>query len=88
MSKNIKVEIRLKKIKEQYFRNERDTGWIMKIFERELEEMYDLGHADGYAERHYDTVDKHHWCATDRNRSCGNCTQGANHGCVNRVYQC
>jgi hypothetical protein len=26
----------------------------MKIFERELEEMYDLGHADGYAERHYD----------------------------------
>ncbi len=54
MSKNIKVDIRLKKIKEQYFRNERDTGWIMKIFERELEEMYDLGHADGYAERHYD----------------------------------
>lgn len=36
MSKNIKVDIRLKKIKEQYFRNERDTGWIMNIFEREL----------------------------------------------------
>ena len=54
MSKNIKVDIRLKKIKEQYFRNERDTGWIMNIFERELEEMYDLGYADGYAERYYD----------------------------------
>ena len=54
MSKNIKVDVRLKKIKEQYFKDERDTGWIMKIFERELEEMYDLGHADGYAERHYD----------------------------------
>ena len=54
MSKNIKVDIRLKKIKEQYFRNKRDTGWIMNIFERELEEMYDLGYADGYAERYYD----------------------------------
>ena len=54
MSKNIKVDIRLNKIKEQYFRNERDTGWIMNIFERELEEMYDLGYADGYTERHYD----------------------------------
>ena len=31
MNKNIKVDIRLKKIKEQYFRNERDTGWINPI---------------------------------------------------------
>lgn len=54
MSKNIKVDIRLKKIEEQYFKHDRNAGWFMKIFERELEEMYNLGYADGYAERHYD----------------------------------
>lgn len=50
MSKNIKVDIRLKKIEEQYFKHDRNDAWFLKIFERELEEMYNLG----YAERHYD----------------------------------
>lgn len=54
MSKNIKVDIRLKKIEEQYFKHDRNAAWFMKIFERELEEMYNLGYADVYAERHYD----------------------------------
>jgi hypothetical protein len=54
MSKNIKVDIRLKKIEEQYFKHDRNAAWFLKIFERELEEMYNLGYADGYAERHYD----------------------------------
>lgn len=54
MSKNIKVDIRLKKIEEQYFKHDRNAGWFMKIFERELEEMYNLGYADGYADRHND----------------------------------
>lgn len=54
MSKNIKVDIRLKKIEEQYFKHDRNAAWFMKIFEHELEEMYNLGYADGYAERHYD----------------------------------
>ena len=54
MSKNIKVDIRLKKIEEQYFKHDRNAGWFMKIFERELEEMYNLGYADGYADSHND----------------------------------
>ena len=54
MSNNIKVDIRLKKIEEQYFKHVRNAAWYLKIFERELEEMYNLGYADGYAARHYD----------------------------------
>lgn len=51
---NIKVKNRLKKIEDAYFKDDRNAAWYLKIFEQELEKMYDLGHADGYAEGYKD----------------------------------
>lgn len=51
---NIKVKNRLKKIQDDYFKYDRNATFYLKIFEQELEKMYDLGHADGYAEGYKD----------------------------------
>lgn len=51
---NIKVKNRLNKIQDAYFKDDRNAAWYIKIFEQELEKMYDLGHADGYAEGYKD----------------------------------